>query len=205
MRGWQWIALLVAALSLALLLGRPHPQDDAPVSIGRADEPDLDMGNAVIAQFNADGSLRYRLRCTQIRHFEGEATTRLEEPALEFSRAPQPSWWVTARSGYISYRSGPADRPEEVVFLSDDVRFERREDARFIEITTKALYVYPGRRFAETDQAVMIATHAGSTTAAGLSGDLEAGRVRLSSRKNERVHTIVLPGQFKRSRRSEAS
>jgi hypothetical protein len=51
----------------------------------------------------------------------------------------------------------------------------------------------------------MIATHAGSTTAAGLSGDLEAGRVKLSSRKNERVHTIVLPGQFKRSRTSEAS
>jgi len=205
MKSWQWISLLVAALSLALLLSRPGRDEEVPPPARPVDEPDLYMGDAVIAQFNADGTLRYRLSCTEILHFEGDAITRLGAPRLEFRRAPQPPWWVTARAGSISYRSGPGGSREEVVVLTDDVRFERREDSRFIEITTESLRIYPERRFAETDQTVMIATHAGRTTAAGFSGDLEAGRVKLSSRKNQRVHTIVLPGQFKRTTSGEAS
>jgi hypothetical protein len=45
----------------------------------------------------------------------------------------------------------------------------------------------------------MIDTNAGRTRAIGLTADLDAGLLKLSSDRKERVHTIVLPGQFRRA------
>ena len=74
--------------------------------------------------------------------------------------------------------------------LVDDVKLERRSsEDDFIEVTTSALTLYPDRKYAETDQAVMIETHTGRTTAHGLRADLQTGQLTLYSG----VHTVVLP------------
>ena len=62
---------------------------------------------------------------------------------------------------------------------------------------TPALYLYPDRQYAETDQDVIIDTDVGRTKAVGLQGDLQQGLLNLFSSADQRVHTIVLLGQFK--------
>jgi len=44
----------------------------------------------------------------------------------------------------------------------------------------------------------MIDTNAGRTMAVGLTADLAAGLLELSSNETQRVHTTVLPSQFRR-------
>jgi lipopolysaccharide export system protein LptC len=57
--------------------------------------------------------------------------------------------------------------------------------------------LYPARQYAETDQDVMIDSHIGRTTATGLEGDLQLGMLRFFSSRSARVHTVLLPEQFK--------
>ncbi|NJN50755.1 MAG: LPS export ABC transporter periplasmic protein LptC [Gammaproteobacteria bacterium] len=204
MTRWQLLGVLVAAGLLAfLLLDRSEIDTPQALPPELADEPDLYMEGATITQFNDDGSVRYRLASKEIRHFERDDTTRLREPVLTIHRAPEPPWWVSANHGYIRYREAAAkdntQKNEEVVFLRESVVLEQRLEARHIRLTTESLYVYPERQFAETDQAVMIDTNAGRTRAVGLAGDLNAGLLKLSSGGDQRVHTIVLPDQFKRA------
>lgn len=45
----------------------------------------------------------------------------------------------------------------------------------------------------------MIESNAGRTTAVGLTADLGAGLLTLSSSESQRVHTTVLPNQFRRA------
>ena len=70
-------------------------------------------------------------------------------------------------------------------------------DGRSFELRTPSITLYPDREYAETDQDVMITTHAGRTTAVGLQGNLNQGLLQLSSNDERRVHTILLPDQFK--------
>ena len=61
------------------------------------------------------------------------------------------------------------------------------------------------RQFAETDQPVIIDTNSGRSSAVGLSGDLNSSLLKLSSIASERVHTIVMPDQFKRATTTKPS
>lgn len=200
MSRWQLLGVLVAAALLAFLV-TDREQIEAPTALPAelADEPDLYMEAATITQFNDDGSVRYRLAADEIRHFERNDTTRLKMPELTIHRAPKLPWWVSSKEGDIRYRDDTNQQSEEVVFLRDSVVLEQRDSPRQLRLTTQSLYVYPERRFAETSQAVMIDTSAGRTMAVGLAGDLDAGTLNLSSDAAQRVHTIVLPNQFKRA------
>ena len=64
-------------------------------------------------------------------------------------------------------------------------------------IRSPAFYIYPERQYAETDEDVMIDTEVGRTSAHGMEGDLARGLLKLFSNTDARVHTIVLPDQFK--------
>ena len=105
---------------------------------------------------------------------------------------------MTARRGAIRNAEQLEGQPEETVFLEEDVRMEQRySDGRAFELRTPSVTVYPHREYAETDRDVMITTHAGRTYAVGLKGDLDRGLLELFSDVDQRVHTIVLPDQFK--------
>lgn len=200
MTRWRLIAVLIAAMLLASFVVR---RDSAPASEELAadltDAPDLYMQVATVTQFDDDGSVRYRLAADEIRHFEAEDTTRLQKPLLTVHRTEGGAWRAQSNQGEIHYRSVAPARQEEIVSLRDAVVLERAEAEGRLRLTTESLYVYPERRFAETDQAVMIETIAGRTSAAGLVGDLNTGVLKLSSDGSQRVHTIVLPRQFKRA------
>jgi lipopolysaccharide export system protein LptC len=195
-----WLIVLAGCLLLVALTTDWQTQS-TPVESTEVitDAPDLYMEDAAITQYGRDGSVQYRLDSATIRHFDVENLTRLESPVFELFRTGGLPWHVRSTHGYIRYRSQTPPPQEEVVFLRENVLLEQRSlDGEFVKLTTDALYVYPDRRYAETDRPVMIDTNSGRTTAVGLQGDLGRGLLKLFSAADTKVHTIVLPDQFKR-------
>ena len=199
-----WLLVIAACLALAIVTGYWQMSSAPPEPLEqRADEPDLYMQDATITQYGADGAAQYRLDSSSIRHFERDNLTRLTAPRFELYRSTGQPWLVRSDHGYIRYRREASEvhevRTEEVVYLRDHVLLERHaDDGTFVTLETEALYIYPDRRFAETDQPVMIDTNSGRTSAVGLEGDLGRGLLKLFSAPDNRIHTIVLPSQFKR-------
>ena len=199
MNRWSWLLVVFGCLALLFSLSDWRHIDVAPSEQpAAAGEPDLYMEKATITQFTEDGTVSYKLLSSEVRHYEDDRITRLVAPTMTLFRAPQPPWFARSNEGFVRDTDAADGKTAEVIFLRDDVHLEQREPTR-IEIMTPTLYVYPDRQFAETDQPVIIDTTSGRTTAVGMSGDLNTSLLNLSSSASERVHTIVLPGQFKRA------
>ncbi|NOX49232.1 MAG: LPS export ABC transporter periplasmic protein LptC [Gammaproteobacteria bacterium] len=164
------------------------------------DEPDL-LGQGVLYnQMHQDGSLHYRLNADSIRQYNDDQITRMTLPILHLNTPNQPPWNIASKQGYIHKRPNPQGVAEDVVYLREDVQMVQiRPSKGQITLRSESFYIYPHRQFAQTNQNVMIDTSVGRTRAAGLVADLTSGVLKLSSNKNQRVHTIVLPEQFKNS------
>lgn len=164
-----------------------------------ADAPNLLMTTATILQYREDGTLNYRLKAGQIRHFDAENVTRLRDASLHLiDTEGKPPWDIQARSGEIRQHQTPGQPAEEVVFLNDQVEMtQEHPDGSFVRLQTPSIYYYSERQYAETTQNVMIDTDVGRTKAIGLQGELQQGLLRLFSSAEERVHTIVLRNQFR--------
>lgn len=197
--GSIWVVTTVCIVLGAVLLLEPFEAPVPPAPITRPDDdPDLTLEDALITRFRASGRLKYRLRSPLIEHFDAQALTRVESPDLELHSEPDPPWHMTAHHGTITNATGADGQTEERVLLDEDVRIEQRfEDGRQFELRTPSATVFPDRQYAETDRDVMITTHVGRTTGVGLQGDLDRGLVHLFSDGDQRVHTILLPDQFK--------
>ncbi len=199
MNRWSWLLVIFGCLALLVSLGDwKHIDVTTSERPAAAGEPDLYMEKATITQYGDDGAVRYRLVSAEVRHYEEDRITRLITPTMTLFRAPQPPWFARSDQGYVRDTDDADGKTDEIIFLRDDVHLIQREPNR-IEITCSSLHVYPSRQFAETDQPVIIDTNSGRTFAVGMSGDLNASLLKLSSSTSERVHTIVMPGQFKRA------
>jgi lipopolysaccharide export system protein LptC len=193
------IALLGSLIIAAAVFFQPTLTDEEPLPVPAAsDEPDLLIETAVIRQYRESGSLRYLLRSPLIEHFQQQALTRLSEPDLELHDAPEPPWRITARRGVIRNASETRRNGDEEVELQENVHMRQTyDDGRRYHLRTPSITIYPQREYAETDQNVMITTHAGRTKAVGLEGSLDKGLLKMFSSDEQRVHTIILPDQFK--------
>ena len=128
------------------------------------------------------GSLRYLLRSPLIEHFQQQALTRLSEPDLEPHDAPDPPRRITARRGVIRNASETRRNGDEEVELQENVHMRQTyDDGRRYHLRTPSITIYPQREYAETDQNVMITTHAGRTKAVGLEGSLDKGLLKMFS------------------------
>ena len=196
--------LLGIALAGSLVLGaavyfQPSlPLGDARPALRPSEEPDLLIEDAVIRQYRETGALRYLLRSPLIEHYESSALTHLTEPDLTLHDAPDPPWQVTARRGVIRNAAEGNRAGNEEVELNEDVQMlQVFEDGRRYDLRTPSITIYPDREYAETEQNVMITTHAGRTKAVGLQGSLDQGLLKMFSSDEQRVHTVILPHQFK--------
>ena len=194
----NWLLLLFGCVVIAFLLTDTDDAIDEPsTEVLFSEVPDLYMEDAIITQYQGDGTLKYELVSTRIRHFEDRNLTRLDTPDLQMHQTDNPPWSARADEGEIKYQATSEDTQEEVVYLRHNVFLEQARGERFISMSSEDLTIYPERRYAETDQAVMIDTNAGRTKAVGLAADLERSVLHLASSESQRVHTIVLPFQFK--------
>jgi len=201
MTRWTWLIAALASLLVFLWLSPSERSQtsDLTESIG-GDDPDLNMTRGTITQYDEDGSLRYHLSFAQVNHYTAKAETYLVEPTLTLDRAPQFPWLASANEGWVSQQGRAEGSGEEVVYLQHNVRLLNSDPAQRLELSCEEMYVYPARRFAETHQPVMITSDLGHTVAAALSGDLNTDMLKLSSSRNQRVHTVVLPGKDSRIR-----
>jgi lipopolysaccharide export system protein LptC len=191
--------LLVAAVTWyatnsasSIYLGEPDPIE--------TDEPDLYGKNIELSQFNADGSLHYRLLATTIRQYKQQELTQLTSPNLHLANSEQQPWDIQSKRGAIRKQTNLQGVIEDMVSLIDDVHMVRNHPEHgLITMRSQALDIFPDRQYAETDQAVIVETNVGSTEAGGMRVDLESGQLQLSSGPELRVHTIVLPEQIKKS------
>ena len=99
-------------------------------------------------------------------------------------------------NGFTSLAMNKLDVLSGISELKVCVAYEG-DDGRRYDLRTPNITIYPDREYAETDQNVMITTHAGRTKAVGLQGSLDKGLLKMFSSDEQRVHTIILPHQFK--------
>jgi len=190
--------IILTAAGMLYSLREPDLQPREILTANNENEPDVYGENVTFNQLHADGTLHYHLRAQAIRQFSSEELTRMTSPELKLLSPQEPPWDIASNLGYIRKRLAPNGQAEEVVFLREEVEMiQTRADQSVVTLSSESFYIYPDRQYAETDQDVMIDTAVGRTKAAGLKADLETGLLKLSSNSNQRVHTIVLPEQFK--------
>jgi len=198
--GWRLAAIVVGTSAVLWVAHYFQPMsaiDDRRPSVSETAGPDLTIDGAVITSFRSTGELRYRLLSPKIENFQPYDRTYLREPDLIISRDPDPPWRITANRGIVRNASN-RDSAEEEVLLEEDVEMEQHfPDGRSYVLVTPSITVYPDRQYAETNQDVMITTHAGRTRAVGLEGNLDLGLLKLFSNDEQRVHTVILVDQFK--------
>lgn len=198
--GWRVVVIVLAAsavFGISHWLPSASSDKPPPASSREAAEPDLTIVDAVISSFRDTGELKYRLLSPEIRHFASSDRTYLSKPDLAISDDPDPPWHVTADRGVISNAAARAPTEEEVL-LEENVQMEQQfPDGRNYRLVTPSILIYPERQYAETTRDVMITTHAGRTRAVGLQGSLDQGLLKLFSNHEQRVHTVILPDQFK--------
>jgi len=198
-----WLVISGALVALAvvwIVMTSGEATDNQPVTEIATNVPDIQAEDVAFSQLNPDGSLHYRLLAEHIRQFDDEQMTRMSEPELHMTGSGQSPWDIKSNTGYIRKLPDDAGTLEDVVYLREEVSMvQNHPTSGLVTLRSEVFYIYPDRQFAETDQSVMIDTEVGRTRAAGMRADLESGKLTLSSDARQRVHTIVLPEQFKNS------
>ena len=190
----RYAAAAISALVLTIVYMYSGERAPSPLPPELADEPDVYIEGAAITRFGADGGIRYRLWADRIKRFEERGVTYFENPVIRLHQQAGPPWLANATRGEIRQRPSHDGAQEENLRLSDNVELTRQyDDGRHFALTTTVLDIYPARKYAETDQAVMIETSGSKTTAAGFEADMERGWMKLLSGPGRRVHIVVEP------------
>lgn len=197
------IGLTALALALGYLLWLGEEEqgaDEDQADTSSQQQPDLYGKNVQFHQLNPDGSLHYRLNASRIEQYLEQEFTDMIEPQLHLVSAHQPPWDIDSELGSITTMIRTEGGREDVVVLRNDVQMvQTHPDNGVMTLRSEAFSLFPDRQYAETDQDVIIDTAVGRTVAAGMTADLDTGVLVLSSDESQRVHTIVLPEQFKKS------
>ena len=195
------IAILILGIIVYGFSRFSEPPESAPGGlIIEPDIPDLYGEDITFTEFREDGRFEYQLTATTISQFASQRLTKFTAPSLDLAtdRAGSP-WAMRAKFGFLRQRQRPDGTFGDVVFLRQEVTMQQSHPKHGLTtMRTDSIYMYPDKQYAETDQGVMIDTPAGRTTAAAMRADLLNGTVFLSASEIERVHTIVLPEQFKK-------
>lgn len=199
------LTTLCAGLVIMLDTASPEGKDSATAAvtdvIDFSREPDLRLGGATITEFGADGRLRYHLDAKAMARYENSEETLLGSPSLrinpESGGAP---WDVESTDGAIRQITRKDGTAETIVLLRRGVvlkQLDQKTGRVAMTIRSEAIDLFPERQFAKSDTDVMIDSDVGRTLAIGMEGDLKTGQLRLASKPERPVHTIVLPTQFK--------
>jgi LPS export ABC transporter protein LptC len=199
---WRWTGItlgIVLVLALIWQLRQDTPTETTADDTIIESEPDIYGQGVEYTQLRADGSLQYQLEASAIRQFQDNNLTSMTNPRLTLLNPNQAPWDIRSKHGYIRSATGLEQDEQEVVYLREEVIVEQNNIQQgIITMRSEAMYFYPDRQYAETDQGVMIDTEVGRTRAASMQAFLETGLLSLSSNETQRVHTIVLPEQFKK-------
>ena len=175
-----------------------EPDEDTTESLDVG--PDIFATTVEFDQLPPDGALHYRLKADTIHQYNEDQLTRMEQPRIHLTNPERPPWDIVARRGYMRKQHDHRGVPEDVVFLRESVEMIQLHPTNGpVTLRGESFYIYPGRQYAESAQDVMIDTEVGRTHAGAMQADFDSGLLKLTSNNKQRVHTIVLPEQFKKS------
>lgn len=147
-------------------------------------DPDYILNNFVTSKADINGSLRYMLAATEMKHYADDDSTELSRPRFTQYSPDKPYTQIEAQRGLVSSDG------ENVQFM-DNVKVVRQASADRGEMTvlTEYLNVTPDKNLATTDRPVTI-MQAPQTVihATGMIFDKKQQTVQLL--KNVRVHYV---------------
>lgn len=169
------VLLLATLLSGWLLL---HAQRGLkPGAPPRPSLPDYRLAHMHVRVFDANGTLRYRLRAQRLVHYPSPERAELNAPLLHWYPHPDAvPWVVRAPNGEV------LDRGREVRLLGV-VHIDRSASGtrRAVSILTQNLAVWPHRSLARTAARVVVRSAGAELSGVGMRADFTQDRVVLLS------------------------
>ena len=136
-------------------------------------DPDFYMTDVDSIQYNLNGDPEYQLSSNEISHYPHNDITDITLPHIIMYQEDGSPWRLSALRGRILPGGDVVELWDEV-----QVKYEPLDDSP-AQLTTESLRIFPDKEYAESDQAVMIETQQGTTTAIGLQADLKTNRMKL--------------------------
>ncbi|GGH93091.1 LPS export ABC transporter periplasmic protein LptC [Pseudomonas fluvialis] len=169
------LPVLIGLLALGYWNIRPETFLARTANTSSAEQVDFYIIGTETVQYQADGTLDYRLQAPRLEHLQRSELTLVEQPDLLLYRGNPHPWHVQSTRG-----EAKGDGSE--VELIDNVRIARTDArGRPTLLTTSRLTVFPDKEYAETRQAVRIDAANGVTTAQGMKAYLQDSRMHLLS------------------------
>lgn len=166
------LALISGALALGILFAADPQQHERPANSAR---PASDYyGEQVhILDYDRQGELAQRINSPSIQHLTSDDLLHLTQPSGQLLRPGQPDWTLRADTGRL-------DEKGAMLWLEGNVEAARKDGSTRLQTAT--LRVEPQRKYAETDDAVIISAPQGRTESQGMRAFLDRDTVELKSR-----------------------
>ncbi len=147
-----------------------------PQNTHHSDEPDAYMENVVALIMNKQGSPSLKIEAPKMTHYPEEDTTYINYPHVTVYRQSPEPWYINSDHAEASYGT------EQIVF-SDNVIIHHPPDVENPDTTmkTNSLTVFPDKKQASTENAVIITQPDTIIHAVGMLADLNDGTVKLLS------------------------
>ncbi len=138
--------------------------------------PDYYLKDFRISVMDDDGRLAHRLEGRSLNHFDDDDSADLNRPLLRLYRDDGHLWLMHSRVAK-TFDGG------ESLLLEGEVDLYRKAAAGMprLEVTSRDLWVYPERKYAESSEAVLVQEGGRTMRGQGVQIDLAAGRLSLMS------------------------
>ena len=139
-------------------------------------DPDYYAENMTIYSMDKTGDLQYQLEVSHLEHYPDDQSMLLSYPQMILYQDQHPSWTITSDNGTVTANG-------KEVTLSNNViaKLTEKENVTQMKLTTEDLLVRPDKKYAETDNNVLLQDENGSTRAKGMKADIEKNRIQLLS------------------------
>jgi len=155
-----------------------------------ADEPDYYAKEATMGEYNSDGNLEYHLKSDSIRHYESKLVTELLKPQITILDSNQTPWFIRAETGLIRSlpRGSNIESNDDQFILKENVVISNEGPTTdTFHLKTEKLFLYPQRRYIESDANILIETKQYRITAASMNSHLNTRWMDLGSSHEQRV------------------
>ncbi len=138
--------------------------------------PDYYLKDFSVSVMSDTGALAHRLEGRSLHYFADDDTADLNDPLLRFYRDDGEVWVMRSR---VAKAFGGGDS----LLLGGEVTVHRQFSAElpWLTMTSRDLWVYPERKYAESGESVLIQEGVSRIQGSGVKIDLAAGHLALMS------------------------
>lgn len=139
-----------------------------------AREADYSLSNFRLTLLDDQGKPAMQLKGSAMRHDPALSRSNVQEPRARILQDPGVEWDARANTGWVT------DDGTQVQ-LEQAVQLDRGGSAPDLTLKTDSIMLFPKRRLAQTDAAVLLEQPGATLTGRGFSADLAGGHYRLNA------------------------